>query len=326
MSKIKDTKGARSAWRGSRLFARHVYAVSERSRAIVACARQATASLKMMAAAMLFILPGAAPAASDALSFGVFPQLSTRGMVETYQPLANYVGDSIGKPVTLESAKDFLTFHKRTLAGEYDLVLTAPHLAWLAWKDGGYRPVLVYKEPAKGFVVVRKDSPYRQLGDLDGKSIAIPDPYAVINIRLAKILANNGLVLGQQLSVTEAGSHTNAATYVSEKQTDAAIVGVFPFLQLPNQIKDSLHIIASTPDMPSHVFLVRPGTSALREREIRLAIEKFMSDDAGAAFLKKTGFGGVRALRKNELKQVEGDAQELKRRFQALESPAGKSK
>lgn len=325
MSTMRDAKRARSAWRASRLFLWLARAVAEWPGVIDGRAWKAAAR-RIAAVAILFVLPGGASAASDALSFGVFPQLSTRGMVETYQPLANYLGDSIGQPVSLESAKDFLTFHKRTLAGEYDLVLTAPHLAWLAWKEGGYRPLLVYKEPAKGFVVVRKDSAYRQLGDLYGKTIAIPDPYAVINIRLAKILAKNGLNLGQQLLVTEAGSHTNAATYVSEKQTDAAIVGVFPFLQLPDEIKDGLLIIASTPDMPSHVFLVRPGTSALREREIRLGIEKFMLEEAGAVFLKKTGFGGVRALRKNELRQVEGDAQELKRRFQALESPAGKSK
>lgn len=326
MSVFQDTTYARMARRAGFLFPPLQDAAPEGVRPFRARIMNIAKRPGALLAALLLSLPATVSAASNTLSFGVFPQLSTRAMVETYQPLAGYLSESIGHPVSLESAKDFYTFHTRTVAGEYDLVLTAPHLAWLAWKEGGYRPVLVYKEPAKGFIVVRVDSAYRQLGDLHGKTIAIPDPYAVVNIRLAKTLAKNGLNLGQQLSVAEVGSHTNAATYVSEKQADAAVVGVFPFLQLPKEVKDNLRIIASTPDLPSHVFLVHPRTTALREQEIRLGIEKFMLGEPGSVFLKKTGFGGVRVLKKDELKQVEGDAQELKRRFQIQENAAGTAK
>lgn len=272
------------------------------------------------------VLPVAPATAANEAIFGVFPQLSTRVMVETYQPLADYLSTSMRRPFRLESAKDFHTFHMRTLAQEYDLVLTAPHLAWLAWKVGGYRPLLVYKEPAKGFVVVRADSPYRSLDDLRGKTIAIPDPNAVVNIRLAKIMAGQGLVLGRDLAVMEAGSHTNAATYVNERQATAAVVGVFPFLRLPGEVREELRVIAETPELPSHVFLAHPRMPAAQERSIRLGIEQFMQSEAGAAFLQKTGFGGVRALKKDELRRVEGDAQELMRRFQALQEASGQAR
>lgn len=282
--------------------------------------------LAPLVAAWCFILPRSVQGAPNEISFGVFPQLSTRIMVETYQPLVDFLGESVRQPVKLESAKDFYTFHTRTIDGEYDLVLTAPHLAWLAWKEGGYRPLLVYKEPAKGFIVVRTDSPYRKLGDLHGKTIAIPDPNAVVNIRLAKTLAKNGLSLGRELEVAEVGSHTNAATHVYEKQTEAAVVGVFPFLRLPRDVRENLRIIAETPDLPSHVFLAHPKMSAEREKIMGQAIERFMLSQAGAVFLQKTGFGGVRALKKDELKQIEGDAQELLRRFRAQAETAGTAK
>lgn len=280
--------------------------------------------LAPLVAAWCFVLPDAVQSAPNEISFGVFPQLSTRVMVETYQPLVDALGESIRQPVKLESAKDFHTFHSRTIGGEYDLVLTAPHLAWLAWKEGGYRPLLVYKEPAKGFIVVRADSAYRELVDLRGKRIAIPDPHAVVNIRLAKTLAKNGLNLGRELEVAEVGSHTNAAAHVYEKQTEAAVVGVFPFLRLPKDVRESLRILAETPDLPSHVFLVHPKMTGEREKALGQAIERFMHSEAGAAFLQKTGFGGVRALKRDELKQVEGDAQELLRRFRAEATGAPK--
>jgi len=278
---------------------------------------------KFLTAALLVFLAVAVPAASAPLRFGVFPQLSSRAIADAYQPLADHLGESIGHPVGLESAKDYSTFHERTLTGEYDVVLTAPHMAWLAWKEGGYRPVLIYEEPAKGFVVVRADSAYHKLGDLRDKTIAIPDPNAVANIRLARMLEKSGLSPGRRLTVAEVGTHGNAATHVSENQADAAVVGVYPFFQLSKAVRDKLRIIAGTPDLPGPVFLVHPRTTALREQEIRLAVEKFMHDEAGSVFLKKTGFGGVRALREAELRQVEGDALELKRRFQSQENAAG---
>lgn len=282
--------------------------------------------MKLAALALLSVWGGAVQAENANFNLGVFPQLSARVIVETYQPLADFLAESIRKPVNLESAADFYTFHTRTLGGEYDLVLTAPHLAWLAWKEGGYRPILTYLEPAKGFVFVRADSPYRQLADLRGGSIATPDPYAIINIRLERELAKAGLVPGRDLRVTAVGSHTNAATHVNEKQSDAAVVGVFPFLRLPKEIRDNLRVIAETSDLPSQVFLVPARTTPAAEQAIRQAIEKFMLTAAGQAFLQKTGFGGVRPLKNNELKQVEADARELKRRFQMQEASAGKMK
>jgi phosphonate transport system substrate-binding protein len=272
------------------------------------------------------VLPQAALAGSGEFNFGVFPQLSARVLAETFQPMADYLGNALKQPVILESAPDFFTFHARTLNREYDLVFTAPHMAWLAWKEGGYKPILTYAEPAQGYVVVRVDSPYRQLQDLRGKTIAIPDPNAVINIRIEKIMAKAGLDMGRELKVIEVGSHTNAATHVNEKRADAAIVGRFPFLRLPKEVRGNLRIIAETPALPSLTFLVHPRATPAREQAIRQVIESFMQSEAGKTFLQKTGSGGVRPLKKNELQQVENDAQEFNQRFQAQTHPAGKPK
>lgn len=259
----------------------------------------------------------AAAQAAGELRFGVFPQLSARTLAETYQPLADHLGRGLGRPVALESAADFFTFHERTLAGEYELVLTAPHMAWLAWKEGGYRPLLVYREPARGFVVVRADSPLRRLSDLRGKSIVIPDANAVISLRLEKLLAAAGLKLGRELAVTEVGTHTNAALYVHDGQADAAIVGIFPMKRLPKEVRERLRILAETPPLPSHVFLVPPRTSAARERALAVAIAGFMANEAGRRFLEKTGMVGVRPLQRDELRAVADDALEFRRRFKA---------
>lgn len=270
------------------------------------------------AVALWFVGHGVVLAADQVLNFGVFPNLSARVMVETFQPLANHLGNSVNQHVSLESATDFVTFNQRTMDGEYDLVLTAPHLAWLAWKEGGYRPILTYLEPAKGYLIVRADSSFKKMTDLKGKTIAMPDPLAVVNIRMEKILEKAGLRLGHELKVADTGSHTNAATHVFQGQADAAVVGILAFLRLPKEVRDSMRIIAETQSMTSHVYLVHSRTTPTREEAIKQAIKDFVLTQAGQTFLQKGGFGGVRSVKVNELKQMESDAMELKKRLQEL--------
>lgn len=276
-------------------------------------------------AALCLSLPGIAAAADGELHFGVFPNMSARVMVDTYQPLADYLGGALERPVNLESATDFITFHQRTLDHEYGLLLTAPHLAWLAWKEGGYRPVLTYREPVKGLIVVRSDGPCRKIQDLKGKTIAMPDPLAVVTIRMEKILGKAGLRFGRELTAIEAGSHTNAATLVVQGQADSAVVGKLPFMRLPKELKDRLRPIAETPALTSQVYLVHPRTTAAEERLIVRSIEEFARSEAGRTFLQKGNFGGVRPLGKNELQEMEGDAREFNRRLKAQAPATGKA-
>lgn len=260
---------------------------------------------------------GMAMAADDGLGFGVFPSLSPRILVETYQPLAMALGESIGEPVYLETAPDFMSFHQRTLSGDYDLVLTAPHLAWLAWREGGYQPLLVYATPVKGVLIVRADSPLRRISDLRGKTIAMPDPLAIVGIRMEQILEKAGLRKDRDFKAIVSGSHTNAAVYVKEGQADAAVVGIQAFHQLPEELKRSVRAIAETPPIPGQVFLAHGQLDKARARAIAQSIETFTHSEAGKIFIQKGNFAGVRPLKKNEMKEMEGDARILKLRLQS---------
>lgn len=278
---------------------------------------------KWAGAACWLVYCGAATAAESELRFGVFPSLSPRVLVETYQPLTIAVGESIREPVNLETAPDFMAFHQRTLNGDYDLVLTAPHLAWLAWKEGGYRPLLTYVTPVKGIVIVRADSAIQRISDLRGKTLAMPDPLAIVGIRMEQILEKKaGLRKNRDFKVAVTGSHTNAAAYVKEGQADAAVVGIQAFHQLPEEMKRGMRTIAETSPMPGQVFLANGRLSEARAQAVARSIEAFTRSEAGKVFIEKGKFGGVRHLKKNEMKEMEAEARILKLRLHA-QSPAG---
>ncbi len=247
------------------------------------------------------------------LKFGVFPNLSIRVLLETYQPVADAVSDASKQPIELQSAADFETFYQRTQSGEYDLLLTAPHLAWLAWKEAGYRPLLAYDQPVRGLLVVKRGSAIKTLADLKAKTVARADPLAIVVMRMEKQLVKAGLRAGRDYQSVEAvGSHNNAALLVHQGKADAGILGALPLRKLAPDVQSGLQIIAETEALPSQVYLVGQRVSPDQEALLLHGIQQFMLSEAGRVFLEKGGFGGIHRLTRIELNRVAVDAKQVK--------------
>jgi len=235
------------------------------------------------------------------LILGIFPNTTAKQIVETYRPLANALEKSLQRRVEIYSAPNFKAFVERTRQGEYDLLLTAPHFAWLARQDAGYRPLLKYTEPVRGLLVVKSSSAYREVDGLRGRTIAIPDPLAVIALALQAELAENGLKTGSDFRTLNAGTHVNAAMQVIKGRADAAMVGQLPFLLFPPEVRKQLHVLLETPPLSSLTYLVHPRIREAEVLAIRKSLLAFAATPAGRAFLKKGGFGGFSALSGDEL-------------------------
>ena len=272
-----------------------------------------TKMLQLVAALAVLVASAASTAAEAPLQLGVFPNLSPRVLMDTYQPLANYLGHETGKKVELQSAPGFREFHLRTMAGDYDLVITAPHLAWLAWKRAGYRPLLAYNEPVKGLIVVRKDSPIKKLADLKGTRIATADALAIVVLRMERMMEAAGLHEDRDFVCVDAGTHNNAALQAQLGQTDAAIVGALPFRKLPEDVRNNLRVIAESAPMPSQVWLAGRTLTPQQETRLLRAANDYMNSATGRQFLANGGFGGVHRLTRTELNQVAEDAKRVER-------------
>ncbi len=141
---------------------------------------------------LLLLIAGSRPAASadKPLVLGVFPSMTAKQTIEIYRPLASALEKHLQRSVVVYSARDFTTFVARTRQGEYDILLTAPHLAWLARQDTGYRPLLKYAQPVRGLLVVRSDSPIDEPDKLRGRTIAMADPIALAVLAIQAELAD----------------------------------------------------------------------------------------------------------------------------------------
>lgn len=263
---------------------------------------QSCAPARLLVLALLLIV-GIQPAfgADEPLTFGVFPHLTARQTVETYRPLADVLEKHLRRRVAIYSARDFKTFVERTRQGEYDILLTAPHLAWLARQDAGYRPLLKYAQPVRGLLVVKSDSPFDAPDALRGRTIAAADPLAVVTLALHAELATHGLRRNVDYQTTDSGTHLNAAMQVINGRADAAMVGLPTYRLMPPELRRQVRVLAETPPLSSMTYLSHPRLRDVEAQAVHQALREFAATPEGQAFMRGGGYGGFAEVDGSEL-------------------------
>jgi len=255
------------------------------------------------------------------LRFGLFPNLSAPVLLDAHQPLADHLSHALKRPVYLETAPDFASFVTRTRQGRYDLLLTAPHLAYLAVTESGYVPLYAYAKPVQGMLVVRAQASFQTMADLKGKTIAMADPLAIVVMMMEAELGRAGLLEGRDFARLEAGSHNNAALLVVEGKAQGAVLGALPFQRLPAEVKQNLRPLAYTRPALSQVYLANAKLSAVEVKELKMALGRFGETAAGREFFRRGGMGGLVPVSSVALQALDPYAREATRRLGSLSEP-----
>ena len=248
---------------------------------------------------------------------GVFPYLSTRALLDLYEPVRMYLQVELNRPTKLFTAPNFRAYVDRTQIGEYDVVLTPPHLARLAQREAGYIPLAIFTRELRGVVVVAKTSPYQSLTDLKGKRIATPNKLALVTIIGGQLLRDNGLSNENGTLLRDVGSHSNAVLAVQRNESEAALTENSALQQMPEELRNSVRIIGQTQRLPHVMFLAHPRLGQAGAEQVRDALLRFPLSAEGRAFLKASGFEGLRGVEEADLKIVDPIMKELKSQLEA---------
>jgi phosphonate transport system substrate-binding protein len=225
------------------------------------------------------LLPMRAVAGQRPLTLGLFPFLSPQQLVMYYQPLASYLENQLHRPVKLGSTKDFHSFIDATQRGDFDIVLTAPHLAWLA-----------HANTVSGLLVVKRSSEIHSASGLRGGVIAIPDPLAVVTLLMESYLAKQGLQSGKDYRFITRGTHNNAALSVTSGEAAAAVIASLAYEKLPDAPRTQLRIIGRTAAVSSVFFMVNKHLDQSTADAVQAALLHFNDTAAGQAFLQQTHY------------------------------------
>ncbi|MGB0750107.1 MAG: phosphate/phosphite/phosphonate ABC transporter substrate-binding protein [Magnetospiraceae bacterium] len=240
--------------------------------------------------AMVAFLVGLAPPAQaqgkKIYTFGVVPQFEARKLAAIWVPILQALGKETGLTFEMVGSPQIPAFEKSFQLGEFDFAYMNPYHSVIAMKTQGYVP-LVRDGSRKltGILVVRKDSPYQDVQDLQGQKVAFPAPNALG----ASLLMRAELKKLHNLDVVPLYVQTHSSVYLNVLLGEAAAGGgVNATLKSQDtKIQDNLRVIYTTRGMAPHPVVAHPRVTAAVAEAVKAAFLKLAGTEEGKALLAK---------------------------------------
>jgi len=245
---------------------------------------------------LFLLLPPSLSAAAreETLVLGVFPYLSASQMMEQLSPLVKRMEEALGKKITMVSAPNFMSYVERTARGEYDLVVTAPHMGRLAETRDGWQLVVQSGQKTATVLLVRKDSAIHEVSDLRGKTMAVGNRRSVTYLLAEEALLQQGITPGKDINIIETATFSNVVQSVFLGEVDA---GATPTLlwdtwqYVNNEQHDQLReIFRAKPAAPSFLVMVNPEISQAVINRLAASLLSYHETPEGKAFFRKSQF------------------------------------
>lgn len=249
------------------------------------------------------------------LVVGVLPTLSPRVLLNNYQPFRTYLERTLKRPVEMVTATDLPTFHKSTMAGDYDMVVTAAHFGRLAQMEGGYLPLARYKASNRAILITSKAAPLKSIQDVRGHTVATLSRFALVAEQTRVWLEKQGLHEGKDYRLLETSSQVSSAYSVMSGESALAIIAPTGWNQLSANIRESVQVFASLPEIPGLIWMANPRL--IREvPELKSALLAFSPQmPEGKQFFEATSYQDMRGITAEDMKSFDSYTTYLKQQL-----------
>ena len=261
-------------------------------------------AIKILIILSLFISDISLLLADEVLRIGIFPRRSVVATIEMFTPLSEYLGEQLGREVSIDVPPDMPAFWSRLEKGDYDLVHLNQYHYVRARAKLGWQAILKNEEYGKdkiaGALWVLKDSDIRRIEDLQGKLIVFGggDHAMVASIMTRDILLQAGLGDDSYISMATL-QPLKSIISVYYKQADAAgiadMVSKFPAVRKKIDVS-KLRVLAKSKPLPHLPWAVR-GDMEVNEIEIIKSSLLLLNDSSkGKTILKAAGMTGISSV------------------------------
>jgi len=217
-------------------------------------------------------------------SFGIVPQFEARKLASIWVPILDNLEKETGYKFLMEGSARIPEFEAAFQRGMFDFAYMNPYHALVGFETQGYVPLV--RDGGRqlyGVLVVKKESPYQNLKDLEGQLIAFPAPNALG----ASLLMRTELVkdFGLKFTPIYAQTHTSSYLNVVLKKT-AAAGGVMASLKKQKKsIQDNLRILHETKKMAPHPLVAHPRVPSHVVAKVKQAFMKMNGSIEGRKML-----------------------------------------
>ena len=232
---------------------------------------------------------------TTALEIGVLPNISARLLMAQYQPMRDYLSRELARPVQISTAPNWNAFHQRTLALQYDLVVTAANLARLAQIDRGFVPLISYAPAIKGMVISASRAPLKAVADLRGQTLVLSNPQSLVTLRGMQWLADSGLQRERDFKTISTPTDDSVGNVVVRGDAIAAMLSGGEYRAIPDAARAQLTTLSVFAEVPGFVLMASPRMPASEQRALKDRLLAFAGGaEEGKAFFAASGFAGMR--------------------------------
>lgn len=231
------------------------------------------------------------PDKKTVFSFGIGPQQAATELARNWGPVLRYLSEKTGYVIQFRTGKDIPTYQKQMHDGVYDLAYINPYHYTLFHKSAGYEVFAQEKDATlTGLLVVRKDSTYKSVKDLDGKTGAFPAPSAVT---AAVLPFAHFKEMNVHVTPSYVTSHDSVYRAVAKGLYAVGGGEERTFNNMNPEVRDQLRVLWTAPPLPPFVFAAHPRVPKSAVNRIREAMLRMDQDPAAKPLLKAINFKGI---------------------------------
>ncbi len=261
--------------------------------------------LNILILALLMIFTRGAFAAEKVYTFGVVPQQAASEMAETWLPFMAWVSAKSGVTLRFVTAPDIPAFEARLAKGDYDLAYMNPYHYTVFHKKSGYEALAKEKDrKLKGILVVRKESPIKDIKELSGATLVFPAPAAFAASILPRVALRRE---GVSFTTKFVSSHDSVYLNVAHGLYPAGGGIVRTFEMFDEPVRRDLRVLWTTPAYTPHAIAANAKLPKEVAKRLQNAFAGMADDPAGQKMLKLIGFKGIEVAQDadwNDIRQL----------------------
>ena len=223
------------------------------------------------------------PASEAALRVGLVPYLSTRSMLNVYEPLRRHLEAQIGRPVVFHTAAGFAALADNARSPAQPFTLMPMHLALLATTDwGGVLVARSTQESAMHLWAPRGPGTLQATGTaLRGRRVAVIDPLSMSTLMFERW--RTSAQLDGALSTQVFPGLNSAVMAVSRGDADLVVAAIGQLRDLPGLDPAEFQSVAALGTVLRPAFVAQRDTPTPLVAAFRAALLSFRPAQAGGA-------------------------------------------
>lgn len=260
---------------------------------------------------VLLIYTPQAKADSPSISMAIFPYGTPSHLIKAHQPLKQHLSQAVQKPIHMVSARDFSSFTKAIRAGNYDIILGAPHMGRLAERTQNYEWLGFTSNHSYAVIATQKHNLGKSLADFKGQQIILPPRSAIVNYLSRQALLKAGVRPDIDIEIIETRSHQSAMLAAVGEIYPLAGFGKPTWKNYTPPGRDNLIKLFQSNSIPGFAVMAHRRLGPKKVTQLRHAFLHFAETTEGQRYFAEQGLHNSRPQTAEDMPQLDAFLSEL---------------